>query len=211
MLAKDPATQAKVVREVIRSYSYVLLWMCVSCGVIMFNKWLLAYSGFPFPIALTLWHMFFCSFVGVLAVRVFKVVKSHNMTPRDYYTRVMPIGTGVVVYNHMKLQMIKSKVAVGAGKADEEKPKDGGERSKEDILSEIRRLQSQMAELEDRVSSSAKAMNGGGGGERVVLLGGPGAGERAVGAVERVGAAGELVVSAQVVAVEQTEKEMKDK
>ncbi|PNH03966.1 putative sugar phosphate/phosphate translocator [Tetrabaena socialis] len=93
MLAKDPATQAKVVREVIRSYSYVLLWMCVSCGVIMFNKWLLAYSGFPFPIALTLWHMFFCSFVGVLAVRVFKVVKSHNMTPRDYYTRVMPIGT----------------------------------------------------------------------------------------------------------------------
>lgn len=36
-------------------------------------------------------------------------------------------------------------------------------RSKEDILSEIRRLQSQMAELEDRVSNSAKVMNGAGG------------------------------------------------
>ncbi len=33
-------------------------------------------------------------------------------------------------------------------------------RSKEDILSEIRRLQSQMAELEDRVSSSAKVTAG---------------------------------------------------
>ncbi|EFJ45992.1 hypothetical protein VOLCADRAFT_63129 [Volvox carteri f. nagariensis] len=92
MLPKDPASQAKVIREVIRSYTYVLIWMGISIAVILFNKWLLAYSGFPFPIALTLWHMFFCSCVGVVAVRVLKVVKSHNMTPREYYTRVMPIG-----------------------------------------------------------------------------------------------------------------------
>ncbi|PNW80203.1 hypothetical protein CHLRE_08g382350v5 [Chlamydomonas reinhardtii] len=369
MLPKDPAAQAKVLREVIRSYTYVLMWMGVSIAVILFNKWLLAYSGFPFPIALTLWHMFFCSTVGFICVRVLKLVKSHNMTPREYYTRVMPIGllyagslwlsnsaylylsvsfiqmtkslmpglvyasgvmlgtekysrgvtlnmlliafgvvicaigemnlvfrgvvqqltalgfeamrltmvqvlinskgynmnpiqslyyvspaclicllvpflsvelnklrtthdwtfnpsvmlanaltafilnlavflligktsaltmniagvikdwmliffsfylfkapvttinllgyafccSGVVVYNHMKLQMIKNKVAAtGGGKGDEEKPKDS-ERSKEDILSEIRRLQSQMAELEDRVSNSAKVMNGAGG------------------------------------------------
>jgi hypothetical protein len=33
--------------------------------------------------------------------------------------------SGVVVYNHMKLQMIKNKVAAGGGgKADEEKPKE---------------------------------------------------------------------------------------
>jgi hypothetical protein len=93
MLPKDPASQAKVLREVIRSYTYVLTWMCISIAVILFNKWLLAYSGFPFPIALTVWHMLFCSCVGVIAVRVLKVVKSHNMTPREYYTRVMPIGT----------------------------------------------------------------------------------------------------------------------
>lgn len=82
----------QVVREVIRAYSYVLLWMCISCSVIMFNKWVLAYSGFPFPIALTLWHMIFCSSVGFLAVRVLKLVKSHNMTAREYCTRVLPIG-----------------------------------------------------------------------------------------------------------------------
>ncbi|GFH22458.1 TPT domain-containing protein [Haematococcus lacustris] len=69
--------------------------------------------------------------------------------------------SGVVVYNHMKLQAIKAKVATQ--NKDEEK---GGltsnvERSKEDILSEIRRLQSQMSALEDRVQNSAKIMNGG--------------------------------------------------
>ncbi|GLI68172.1 hypothetical protein VaNZ11_012512 [Volvox africanus] len=405
MMPKDPASQAKVLREVIRSYTYVLIWMGISIAVILFNKWLLAFSGFPFPIALTLWHMFFCSCVGILAVRVLKVVKSHNMTPREYYSRVMPIGllyagslwlsnsaylylsvsfiqmtkslmpglvyasgvmlgtekysrgvtlnmlliafgvvvcaigelnlvfkgvvqqltalgfeamrltmvqvlinskgynmnpiqslyyvspaclvcllvpfvsvemnkmrtttnwtfnpsvmlanaltafilnlavflligktsaltmniagvikdwmliffsfylfhapvttlnllgyafccSGVVVYNHMKLQVIKNKVAAGGGgKADEEKPKE--ERSKEDILSEIRRLQAQMAELEDRVSSSAKVMNGGGLGPMAVALGGPS--ERS----------GELVINAAVVAnSERTEQENKDK
>ncbi len=35
-------------------------------------------------------------------------------------------------------------------------------RSKEDILSEIRRLQAEMSALEDRVQSSAKMMNGNG-------------------------------------------------
>lgn len=84
---------AKVWREVVQAYSYVLTWMGVSISVILFNKWLLAYSGFPFPIALTLWHMFFCSSVGFLLVRVLKVVKSHNMTANEYFNRVMPIGT----------------------------------------------------------------------------------------------------------------------
>ena len=84
--------QTRVLQEVIRSYSYVLTWMGISSSVILFNKWLLAYSGFPYPIALTLWHMFFCSTVGVLCVRVFRVVKSHNMSANDYVRRVMPIG-----------------------------------------------------------------------------------------------------------------------
>ena len=58
----------------------------------MYNKWLLAYSGFPFPITLTMWHMLFCSTIGFLVVRVLKLVKSHNMSGRDYLARVMPIG-----------------------------------------------------------------------------------------------------------------------
>jgi hypothetical protein len=86
------ANKGFVLREVVRSYSYVVLWMSVSITVILFNKWLLAFSGFPYPIALTLWHMTFCSLVGILSVRVFKLVKSHNLSSEDYMRRVMPIG-----------------------------------------------------------------------------------------------------------------------
>lgn len=82
----------RVLREVLRSYAYVLTWMIISISVILFNKWLLAYSGFPYPLALTLWHMTFCSTVGLLCVRVFRVVKSHSMSTRDYCRRVLPIG-----------------------------------------------------------------------------------------------------------------------
>ena len=56
------------------------------------NHRILAYSGFPFPITLTMWHMAFCSIIGFLCVRVLGVVKSHNMSTRDYMRRVMPIG-----------------------------------------------------------------------------------------------------------------------
>ncbi len=66
--------------------------MSISISVILFNKWLLAFSGFPYPITLTAWHMLFCSTIGFLCVRVFKVVKPHNMSTRDYMRRVMPIG-----------------------------------------------------------------------------------------------------------------------
>lgn len=66
--------------------------MSVSMAVIMYNKWLLAYYGFPYPLTLTLWHMFFCSSIAFLLVRVLKVVKSVNMTSADYRRRVMPIG-----------------------------------------------------------------------------------------------------------------------
>lgn len=36
--------------------------------------------------------MAFCSAVGFIAVRVLGLVKSHNMSAREYATRVMPIG-----------------------------------------------------------------------------------------------------------------------
>lgn len=91
-MMQDKNSRAKILKEIVRSYTYVVIWMSISIAVILFNKWLLAYSGFPFPIALTLWHMFFCSFVGVLCVRILRVVKSHNMSSREYMTRVMPIG-----------------------------------------------------------------------------------------------------------------------
>jgi hypothetical protein len=79
-------------QQVLSTYFFVVTWMTVSMAVIMYNKWLLAYYGFPYPLTLTLWHMFFCSSIAFLLVRVLKVVKSVNMSASDYRRRVLPIG-----------------------------------------------------------------------------------------------------------------------
>jgi hypothetical protein len=36
--------------------------------------------------------MVFCSSVGFFCVRILKLVKSHNMSAREYCNRVLPIG-----------------------------------------------------------------------------------------------------------------------
>ncbi len=37
---KGAATQqGKLLKEIIRSYTYVLVWMSISISVILFNKW----------------------------------------------------------------------------------------------------------------------------------------------------------------------------
>ena len=91
--------RSAALQQGLRAYFYVAIWMGVSMAVILFNKWLLAFAGFPFPITLTLWHMAFCSVAGVLAVRVFRITSSHNMPVEDYMQRVLPIGVLHVLRN----------------------------------------------------------------------------------------------------------------
>jgi hypothetical protein len=49
----EPA--GSVAARVLRAYLYVGVWIVLSGTVIMWNKSILAYSGFPFPITLTMW------------------------------------------------------------------------------------------------------------------------------------------------------------
>ena len=71
---------------------FVAVWMSISMAVIMFNKWILAYSGFGYPVALTMWHMVFCTALVTVLVRVFKVTNRLKMSRREYARKVMPIG-----------------------------------------------------------------------------------------------------------------------
>lgn len=48
---------------------YVTLWITLSAAVILYNKWVLSYSGFKYAIALTMWHMLFCSLLAAALVR----------------------------------------------------------------------------------------------------------------------------------------------
>ena len=70
----------------------VALWITLSSGVILYNKWVLAFSGFPYPLALTLFHMGFCSSLAFILVRLLKVVEPINMSSHTYMTSVVPIG-----------------------------------------------------------------------------------------------------------------------
>ena len=54
-------THMVLLPDAIRTCGYVGLWITLSAGVILHNKWILTESGFPFPVALTMIHMAFCS------------------------------------------------------------------------------------------------------------------------------------------------------
>lgn len=49
----------------------------------MYNKWVLSFSGFPYPVALTLWHMFFCSALAFVVVKL-GYVEAINMSSETY-------------------------------------------------------------------------------------------------------------------------------
>ncbi|KAG2499145.1 hypothetical protein HYH03_002728 [Edaphochlamys debaryana] len=73
------------------TYSYIFLWIFLSALVIMVNKYVLAYSGFPFPIALTLTHMAFCSALAFVIIRL-GFVETIHMDSSTYFKNVVPIA-----------------------------------------------------------------------------------------------------------------------
>ena len=83
MISKSNSLSAARVAHCVLCCRYVALWIFLSATVIMYNKWVLSFSGFPYPVALTLWHMFFCS---ALAFGVIKLgyVESINMSSETY-------------------------------------------------------------------------------------------------------------------------------
>lgn len=90
-MAEDGKKDSLMYKQVLVTYGYVTLWIFLSATVIMYNKWVLSFSGFPYPVALTLWHMFFCS---ALAFGIVKMgyVETINMSSETYLKAVVPIG-----------------------------------------------------------------------------------------------------------------------
>lgn len=92
MSGKGVSLQDKAVfRQVAVNALYVSLWIGLSGTVILYNKWVLAYYGFPYPITLTMWHMFFSGTLAFICVRG-GYVNSINMSSETYLRAVVPIG-----------------------------------------------------------------------------------------------------------------------
>eukprot|EP00239_Pterosperma_sp_CCMP1384_P005882 CAMPEP_0197853150 /NCGR_PEP_ID=MMETSP1438-20131217/22186_1 /TAXON_ID=1461541 /ORGANISM="Pterosperma sp., Strain CCMP1384" /LENGTH=348 /DNA_ID=CAMNT_0043467455 /DNA_START=374 /DNA_END=1420 /DNA_ORIENTATION=- len=78
--------------QIFVAYGCVTIWIALSAAVILFNKYLLSEYGFPYPIALTMFHMGFCSTIAFVVIRVLKLVDSIGMDSETYMQAVVPIG-----------------------------------------------------------------------------------------------------------------------
>ncbi|KAJ4869788.1 putative sugar phosphate/phosphate translocator [Raphanus sativus] len=112
-------------KTLVLTYIYLLIYIILSSGVILYNKWVLSpkYFNFPLPITLTMIHMGFSGFVAFLLIRVFKVVAPVKMTFEIYATCVVPISAffasslwfGNTAYLHISvafIQMLKALMPV---------------------------------------------------------------------------------------------------
>ncbi|XAR49753.1 hypothetical protein NMG60_11033045 [Bertholletia excelsa] len=112
-------------KSLLLTYLYLLIYILLSSGVILYNKWVLSpkYFNFPFPITLTMIHMGFSGVVAFFLVRVFKVVSPAKMTLEIYASCVLPISAffasslwfGNTAYLHISvafIQMLKALMPV---------------------------------------------------------------------------------------------------
>jgi len=86
------AAASKVIVKALETYTYVGVWIFLSAAVILFNKYILSVYGFPFPIALTMIHMGFCSTLAFVIVRWLKWVPSSNLSKETYGKKIAPVA-----------------------------------------------------------------------------------------------------------------------
>ncbi|XVF28117.1 hypothetical protein REPUB_Repub15cG0001600 [Reevesia pubescens] len=112
-------------KPLVLTYLYLFIYILLSSGVILYNKWVLSpkYFNFPLPITLTMIHMAFSGLVAFFLIRVFKVVAPVKMTFEIYATCVIPISAffasslwfGNTAYLHISvafIQMLKALMPV---------------------------------------------------------------------------------------------------
>lgn len=87
-------TGMMISKQLLLTYLYLLIYILLSSGVILYNKWVLSpkYFNFPLPITLTMIHMGFSGLVAFFLIRVLKVVSPVKMTFEIYATCVIPIS-----------------------------------------------------------------------------------------------------------------------
>ncbi|OJI99954.1 hypothetical protein ASPVEDRAFT_81544 [Aspergillus versicolor CBS 583.65] len=105
---------------------YVTAWITLSSSVILFNKHILDYAQFRFPIILTTWHLAFATFMTQVLARTTTLLdgrKTVKMTGRVYLRAIVPIGLffslslicGNVTYLYLSvafIQMLKATTPV---------------------------------------------------------------------------------------------------
>jgi hypothetical protein len=84
--------EGTVAAQVLINTVYVTVWIALSGTVILYNKWILAYYGFPYPITLTMWHMAFSGGLAFLIIRGGYVVPANGINAEVYLRAIVPIA-----------------------------------------------------------------------------------------------------------------------
>ncbi|KAJ6004899.1 sugar phosphate/phosphate translocator [Penicillium herquei] len=91
----NPAAQQAEPKAALHPAVYVSVWITLSSSVILFNKYLLDYANFRYPIILTTWHLTFATIMTQILARTTTVLdgrKTVKMTGRVYLRAIVPIG-----------------------------------------------------------------------------------------------------------------------
>ena len=80
----------------------MILWIALSAIVILINKYILSFSGFPYPVALTCVHMLFCSALAIGLVRA-GVVEATPITADTYIRCAEPPSSRAVRGVHARV------------------------------------------------------------------------------------------------------------
>lgn len=105
---------------------FIIAWIALSSCLILYNKQVLGYAGFGFPIILTTWHLTFATIMTQILARFTSLLdgrKRVKMTGRVYLRAILPIGLffslslicGNVTYLYLSvpfIQMLKSTTPV---------------------------------------------------------------------------------------------------
>ncbi|QKX54341.1 uncharacterized protein TRUGW13939_01427, partial [Talaromyces rugulosus] len=103
---------------------FIVTWITLSSGVIIFNKWILHTAGFAFPLFLTTWHLVFGTVMTQLMARYTTMLDSRHNVPMTRAVRaIVPIGAffslslicGNLAYLHLSvsfIQMLKATNSV---------------------------------------------------------------------------------------------------
>ena len=82
-----------VTASIFSSLIKLSVWVFLSAGLILYNKYILSQMGFPFPVSLTLWHQLFCTcLVWIMRALNISDAKSASISTEDYLKRVVPVG-----------------------------------------------------------------------------------------------------------------------
>lgn len=69
----------------------IAAWMVISISLIMYNKWLLSYKNYRFPLAMTLSHQFCTALLAHATCRL-GFMTPPQLTPQQLQSRILPIA-----------------------------------------------------------------------------------------------------------------------